>query len=56
MYDQLRRRKGGLAVVEMDSSQCDGCKVRVPAHVLQQLNQAEHVARCPNCERILVRV
>jgi predicted nucleic acid-binding Zn-ribbon protein len=56
LYDQLRRRKGGLAVVEMENSLCGGCKVRVPAHVLQQLSQAEHTTRCPNCERILVRV
>jgi len=55
-YDQLRRRKGGLVVVEMENSLCGGCKVRVPAHVLQQLSQAEHTARCPNCERILVQV
>jgi uncharacterized protein len=56
LYDQLRRRKAGLAVVEMDNNQCGGCKVRVPAHVLQQLSQAEFTARCPNCDRILVRV
>ena len=56
-YDQLRRRKGGVVVVEMENnSLCGSCKVRVPAHVQQQLNQAEHTTRCPNCERILVRV
>ena len=56
-YDQLRRRKGGVVVVEMEKdSLCGSCKVRVPAHVLQQLSQAEHTTRCPNCERILVRV
>ena len=56
-YDQLRRRKGGVVVVEMENnSLCGSCKVRVPAHVLQQLSQAEHTTRCPNCERILVRV
>lgn len=55
-YDQLRRRKGGVVVVEMENNLCGSCKVRVPAHVLQQLSQAEHATRCPNCERILVRV
>ena len=56
-YDQLRRRKGGVVVAEMENnSLCGSCKVRVPAHVLQQLSQAEHTTRCPNCERILVRV
>ena len=55
-YDQLRRRKGGVAVVEMEGSMCGACGVRVTAHILQQLSQAEHLARCGNCERILVRV
>jgi predicted nucleic acid-binding Zn-ribbon protein len=55
-YDQLRRRKGGVAVVEMEGTVCGACGVRVSAHIVQQLSQAEHLARCGNCERILVRV
>ncbi len=55
-YDQLRRRKGGLAVAEMEGSLCGACGVRVAAHILQQLGQNDHIARCSNCERILVRV
>ncbi len=55
-YDQLRRRKGGVAVVEMEGSVCSACGVRVAAHVQQQIGQADHLARCSNCERILVRV
>lgn len=55
-YDQLRRRKGGVAVVEMAGSMCGACGVRVAAHILQQLSQADQLARCGNCERILVRV
>ena len=56
LYDQLRRRKGGLVVVEILGQLCDGCKVRVPAHVMQQLGQPAGLARCPNCDRILVRI
>ncbi len=55
-YDQLRRRKGGVAVVEMEGSVCGACRVRVSAHIVQQLSQADHLAHCGNCERILVRV
>jgi hypothetical protein len=55
-YDQLRRRKGGIAVVEMEGSVCGACGVRVAAHVQQQIGQADHLARCGNCERMLVRV
>ncbi len=55
LYDQLRRRKGGLAVVELNGSMCSGCGVRPSAHVMQQINQ-EQWARCGNCERILVKI
>jgi predicted nucleic acid-binding Zn-ribbon protein len=55
-YDQLRRRKGGVVVVEMEGSVCGACGVRVSAHIAQQVSQVDHLARCGNCERILVRV
>jgi predicted nucleic acid-binding Zn-ribbon protein len=55
LYDQLRRRKAGLAVVELKGQLCGGCGVRVTASVVQQINQGDQFARCGNCERILVR-
>jgi predicted nucleic acid-binding Zn-ribbon protein len=54
-YD-LRRRRSGMAVAELEGSVCGACGVRVAAHVLQQLSQSDQLARCSNCERILVRV
>jgi predicted nucleic acid-binding Zn-ribbon protein len=55
LYDQLRRRKAGLAVVELNGSMCSACGVRPAAHVMQQINQTQ-IARCGNCERILVKL
>lgn len=55
LYDQLRRRKSGLAVVELNGAMCTGCGVRAAAHIMQQINQ-EQMARCGNCERILVKI
>ena len=55
-YDQLRRRKGGVAVVEMEGNVCGACGVRVSAHIVQQLSQGDQLSRCGNCERMLVRV
>ncbi len=55
LYDQLRRRKSGLAVVELNGVMCTGCGVRAAAHIMQQINQ-EQMARGGNCERILVKV
>ena len=56
LYDQLRRRKGGLAVVEMEHNACNGCGVKPTHSVVQQLRQGDQLARCGNCERILVQV
>jgi uncharacterized protein len=55
LYDQLRRRKAGVAVVELKGQLCGGCGVRVTASVMQQVGQSDQYARCGNCERILVR-
>jgi predicted nucleic acid-binding Zn-ribbon protein len=56
LYDQLRRRKAGVAVVELNGQLCGGCGVRVTGSVIQQLSQGDQFARCGNCERILVRL
>ena len=56
LYDQLRRRKAGVAVVELNGQLCGGCGVRVTGSVMQQLSQNDQYARCGNCERILVRL
>ncbi len=55
LYDQLRRRKAGVAVVELNGQLCGGCGVRVTGSVIQQLSQNDQYARYGNCERILVR-
>lgn len=56
LYDQLRRRKNGLAVVELEDGACSGCGVEPTANVIRQLNRNDQIARCSNCERILVQV
>ena len=52
-YQSLRRRKGGLAVVQMQGSACGGCGVAVSPNLKWKLRQGEFI-RCGNCERIIV--
>jgi predicted nucleic acid-binding Zn-ribbon protein len=54
LYDQLRRRKNGLAVAEYDDGVCSGCGIQPTSNVINQIRQADQLARCGNCERILV--
>lgn len=54
-YQSLRRRKRGLAVVQIQDGACGGCGVGVPQSLEWQLRQ-EGAGYCPNCGRIVVRV
>ena len=53
VYDDIRRRKGGVAVSHIQGSMCSGCRVSVPESVRRSAFQPDQLAQCPNCERIL---
>lgn len=53
-YEDLRRRRGGVAVTHLQGSVCTGCRVSVPASTRKRALDPEAPALCPNCERILV--
>lgn len=52
-YQQLRRRKGGVAVAQVLDGACGACGVALSPGLEWQLRQGKQ-ARCSNCERILV--
>ena len=54
VYEALRRRKGGLAVVQVRDGACGGCGVIISPSLKWQLRQ-EKLVCCGNCERIVVR-
>jgi len=54
VYEDLRRRKGGVAVARIQGGTCSACHVSVPDAVRRAARTPGSVARCPNCERILV--
>jgi uncharacterized protein len=55
VYEGLRRRKGGIAVVELLDGTCGGCGVAVSPGLEWQLRQGQ-LTTCSNCERIIVRL
>jgi predicted nucleic acid-binding Zn-ribbon protein len=55
VYQALRRRKGGVAVVQVRDGACGGCGVTISSSLKWQLRQDKLVC-CDNCERIIVRV
>lgn len=53
-YQNLRRRKGGLAVTQVSGDACGVCGMAVSPSLKWQLRQGE-LGHCSNCERIIVR-
>ncbi len=54
LYDELRRKKGGRAVVLMVDQMCQGCRVTVPTSKAQVVRRGQELITCTNCGRILV--
>lgn len=52
-YEDLRRRKGGMAVVRILGSSCQGCRVALPETIRRKALSSNDLTQCPNCERIL---
>lgn len=54
-YEIIRRKKGGVAVVEMKQGRCQGCQVGLSASKQQRLRQG-HIEHCSSCGRILYAI
>lgn len=53
LYEDLRPRKGGVAVSPIKAGACSSCRVSLPGAVRSQTLDKDSVVQCPNCERIL---
>ena len=56
LYEQLRKRHGGVGAAALVGNTCQGCRVALAGVELANLRKlpAEEVKRCENCRRILV--
>ena len=52
-YEMILSRRGGLAVVPVRDGTCQGCRMRVPPQLYNQIQRNEQVILCPSCQRIL---
>lgn len=53
LYEDLRKRKGGMAVARISGSLCSGCRVTIPDMLRRRAMSPTELAQCPNCERII---
>jgi predicted nucleic acid-binding Zn-ribbon protein len=52
-YDAIFARRGGTAVVLVNDGACQGCHMRVPPQLFNQILRGGEVFDCPSCHRIL---
>jgi len=52
-YEMIFSRRGGVAVVEVREGICQGCRMRVPPQLFNEIQRNEQVILCPSCQRML---
>jgi predicted nucleic acid-binding Zn-ribbon protein len=52
-YELIFSRRGGVAVVEIRGGTCQGCRMRIPPQLFNEIQRRERVIPCPNCQRML---
>lgn len=52
-YEMIFARRNGLAVVAVRAGTCQGCRMRVPPQLFNQIQRGEQVILCPSCQRML---
>lgn len=54
LYEQLRKRKGGVAVAQLKGDTCGACNMQVPSGIISASRVADtEPVYCPSCGRIL---
>jgi predicted nucleic acid-binding Zn-ribbon protein len=52
-YAMLFERRNGLAVASARAGTCQGCRMRIPPQLYNQIQKHLSIQFCPNCQRIL---
>lgn len=53
-YEQLRKRKGGIAVARLEEDGCGVCHMQVPSGIVSAARSVrDDLVHCPSCGRIL---
>ncbi len=52
-YEVIFTRRAGVAVALARSGTCQGCRMRLPPQLYNEIQRSEEIRYCPNCQRIL---
>lgn len=52
-YELIRKRRGGVGIVEVQGEICSGCNMSLPPNQVIAVQRAETFEQCPRCQRML---
>ncbi|MDF1578377.1 MAG: C4-type zinc ribbon domain-containing protein [Desulfurivibrionaceae bacterium] len=52
-YEQIREKRGGVAMVGVNRGVCHGCFMNVPPQLYNELLREDRLHACPTCNRLL---
>lgn len=52
-YQMIFNRRGGVAVALAKGGTCQGCRMRLPPQLYNEIQKLQQIHFCPNCQRIL---
>lgn len=53
-YNELKLRKGGIALAVMKNNICDVCNMELPIGELAKIRDEKKIHKCPTCGRMLI--
>jgi len=53
MYENIKDRRQGIAVVSVKDGSCQGCYMDIPPQLYNEVQKGTDLIACPNCNRIL---
>jgi uncharacterized protein len=52
-YQMIFSRRGGVAVALAKGGTCQGCRMRLPPQLYNEIQKLQQIHFCPNCQRVL---
>jgi uncharacterized protein len=52
-YERVKKRNNGVGVISVWKAVCNGCQMKIPPQLYNDLQRSNDLLSCPNCNRIM---
>jgi hypothetical protein len=52
-YRQVKKRCGGIGLVQVENAVCKGCFLNIPPQMYNELHKGNELRMCPHCHRLI---